>query len=155
MALVHHMRSVIQGRLIADDRYELSPRYVDFGRVEVADRETGDRYLLRSSRAASIEKSTSSDQGSLFAQAPFLRRTDLTVLIYDFAADGLRLSTAAGMSPKGSSKVRIAGSPEPAAFLAYEGDDDGDQGVFRQGAVDAFRDLGDLGELDGTAGDLG
>ncbi|TQK73346.1 hypothetical protein [Nocardioides sp. SLBN-35] len=155
MAKVHHMRSVIQARFVNDSNYELGSRYLDYGRVEFADLETGDRYLLKSSRAVAIETATARQQASLFPITNLIRPSDIKVVVYQFQRHGLNLSLAPAGTRGRSEKVYVADAPVLIGTWAYQpADDDTAEQTkpFDQDARDTFGDLGDLGHDEEAGG---
>ncbi|RLV50532.1 hypothetical protein D9V37_00640 [Nocardioides mangrovicus] len=147
MARVHHHRSLMQARIIHDDAYDLSPSYVDFGRVEFVERQTEERILLRSATAVAIQKRWDDrGQGALFGVGSLLKPVDIRVLVYEFDAAGLTLSIAAGAKRAASTRVYVKGEPIFAGFWPYFDDGGSDDVPFDQGSRDPFGDVGTLEE---------
>ncbi|PUA81055.1 hypothetical protein [Nocardioides currus] len=151
MAKVHHLRSVIQALLVDDSNYELAPSYVDYGRVEFTDLKTGERYLLKSSKAVAIETATARQNGSLFPITNLIRPSDIKVIVYRFQRAGLELSIAPASTRGRSEKIHVADAPVLVDVWPYQTDELADQTKpFDQTARDNFADLGDLGHDQGV-----
>ena len=140
-AKVHHMRSIIQARIVHDDRYSLSPLFVETGRVEIEDRETGDRYLLRSESTVTIERFKGRQKEALFDSTKYLN-SNVLMLIYKFHKQGLDLSLAGTRFEIGKIRLEATGVP---TFLGTWLFSMGAE-TFDQDDVDGFEDLRDLDE---------
>jgi hypothetical protein len=150
MAKVHHLRSIVQALLVADDDYELAQPYADFGRVEFTETSSGGRFLLKSAGALAVEKKHEQRWLSLFAVGNLLRPSDVQVLIYEFDKVGLTLSLADAVRHGAGKKLRVHGEMTTIGFWPYhpdDGDDDGGVAApFDQDDRDPFGDVGGLDE---------
>lgn len=144
MAKVHHLRSIVQARMTADDRFELSQPYAEYGRVQFTDRESGSKLLLRSAGALAVEKAKKSEQLALFAFAKLIKASDIQVLIYEFGQHGLSLSIAAASHRPGGKRLMVHGEPTLVGFWPYLPGDEPQP--FDQDAADPFGDVGGLDE---------
>lgn len=141
MAKVMHLRSVLQTSLQRSDRYELDQQYRDHGKVEFFDLEDQRTYLLRSSRAVSIDGATGHiKQGTLFDSSSF-ETSDTTLLISEFDKVGLTFAVARTKQVNGRRRLEMLGSPVPVAKWHYQ---DADGATFDQGSNDAFVELGNV-----------
>lgn len=146
MTKVHYLRSVVQAQVHQSDGFQLGPSFAEFGRCEIIELATAERFLLRSQRNLEIEF----QQPTLFddiLDAP----AGLVLLIYEFTRTGLWLGKAgATMRPK-SKRIYAVGPPTPVGVWAYDGSEEGP--VFDQGAErDPFKELGDLDFDEGVEG---
>lgn len=139
---VHHWRSVVQAIANRDDRFDLHPDYAEFGRVQVTDTADGNRYLLRSKGAVTIERAK--QQEALFDATHYLR-SDVVLIGFGFRRDGMDLSFAGTRQMAGKKRLEASGP------LTYIGTwpwvtSDGAAAVFDQGDLDFFGDLGEIAE---------
>lgn len=151
MAQIHHMRAVLQARLTHDDNFDLSPRRAEFGRIEVADTESGTRYLLKSASAFAIEQQTEvSGQIALFPPLGPRQSADLHVVIFDLGRTDLTFFSAPAVEVGHNRKVRVIGQPDPAGRWPLAGLGGEGFAPFDQDVRDQFDDLGresDEGDL--------
>lgn len=161
---VHYMRSVTQAEMNrSGGRFMLSPHYLEYGRVEFEDTNSGHRYLLRSRGALNVEHATRG-QGGLFDAGRYLETT-VVLLVYRFHPDGLDLSVAGTVRREGRSRLEASGDPTYVGTWPYaptgpsgpspvgrRGRTPVRPALFDQGGGDAFEDLGSLDEL-GEEGD--
>lgn len=152
MAKVHHLRSIVQARLTADERFELAPSFAEYGRVEFTELGTGSKFLLRSAGALAVERARRHEQLALFAFAKLIKTSDVQLLIYDFNHDGLSLSISAAAQRAGGKRLIARGEPMPIGFWPHVPDEDLMDGSFDQDNADPFDDVGDLSEEDEEPG---
>lgn len=136
---VHHIRSIAQAQVIDHDRLVLAEPYVEFGRVEILDRDTDCRYLLRSEGAVTIERNKGRQRESLFDSARYLR-TEVILLVYGFHKAGLVLSVAGTEHQVGRKRLEASGPPTYVATWPYSTASP----RFDQGAGDPFAELGEM-----------
>ena len=147
----HYLRSVVQAKLTQDDDFELIPKYTEFGRVQFIDK-SGHELVLRSTSALQIERANEQpvEQGTIFEVRPIL--SPARILIYNFAPDGLHLSTCAARKVDKKARLLAFGSATLHGIWPYGGDGDSSGGgIFSQDTPDDFGDIGDidLGEEEG------
>lgn len=143
LAKVHHMRSIVQATLTANDRFDLGASYVEFGRVEFEDLTVGKRYLLRSDGALSIEQKML-QRDAMFETASYLT-SDVVLLIHTFHKTGLDLSVAGTRHTLGSKRLVATGRPTFVSTWPYVADDS--PSPFNQGAGDPFGEVGGVGDI--------
>lgn len=90
MCKVHFIRSVIQGRVARTEGLALGSRFAEFGRVEIFDAQTKERFVLRSQNHLAFQY----HQPSLFEDEAVGLKSEVMLLIYDFGPDGLALASA-------------------------------------------------------------
>lgn len=153
----HCLRSIAQARINQSDRFMLHPEYVESGRVQVSDRETGCSYLIRSRAAMDIEESmTSRGQLTLF-EVPRRNPTGQPhLLAYGFEPGGMRLWVCGTKQVGKSKRLLPAGDLDFVGFWPFETakpPGGGGGGLsFDQGESDPFDDLGgdiDFGDAEG------
>lgn len=131
----HHMVSVLQSRLLDDDRFEVVPEFAEFGRVHVIDHIIERELLLRS--AARVKKESNP---ALFDVADFVT-ADLSIIAVKFVTDAVVLSAAGALRLQHGKKIIPA---ESARFVGHYSiaPDHRDPDPFDQGDVDFFNDIG-------------
>lgn len=161
---VHYMRSVTQAEMNrSDGQFVLAQPYVEFGRVEFKDTDSGHRFLLRSEGMVRVERATRGQVG-LFDAVRYLQ-TDVVLLVYRFHPTGLDLSVAGAVCQRGRSRLEASGVPTYVGTWQFEStgpsgpSPQGTRGrvgpaLFDQGAGDPFEDLGPLDDF-GEEGDAG
>ncbi len=149
MAKIHNMRSAVQAALARDDRYELQSSYAEYGRVQFAEVATGDEFLLRSATAVKIEESKF-EQLELVTNLTQVNPSGVHLLVYSFSKEGVCLSITGTVQRNGQRRLEAAGTPTFMGVWPYLPDDVSSS--FDQNEIDAFDDLGDLGE-EGDAGE--
>lgn len=143
VAKAHHFRSVVQAQVNDSTQYQLQREYVEFGRVQVTDTESGRAYLIRSMPAVDIEDSR--PQLGLF---PIPAAYEVNMLVYQFEQDGMRLWRCGTTQAEGRRRLVPTGELLQMGFWPF--DDFGpDTGGFDQGITDPWADLGDL-DIEGT-----
>ena len=147
MAKTHHLRSVVQALVIADDRYKLGGEYSEMGRVQILDYENGRTYQLRSALAIAVDRATRAD--TLF-DSPSYIASPTVLLVYQMQPLGLDLSVAGAQHQPGRSRLEPTG---PASYVDTWPYIASGSGSFDPGNRDMFDELGDIGEID-QAGDL-
>lgn len=139
----HHFRSVVQAQVTGSARYQLGTAYMEFGRVQVADTESGRTYLIRSMPAVNIEDSR--PQLGLF---PIPAAYEVNMLVYQFEREGMRLWRCGTTQAEGRRRLIPAGELLEMGFWPF--DDFGPDGsAFDQGGIDPFPDLGNP-DIEGT-----
>ena len=146
MTKVHMFRSATQARLAADDRYELNPSYLEFGRIQFTDLEHGGEFLVKSPAAVLWESGTPR-QTELFAATPFVKPSGIAALIYKFDRAGLELLLAPTTKAAGGRKIVTFGEPVSIGIWSHFVDEEAGT-PFNQDVRDRFDDIGDLGEGD-------
>jgi hypothetical protein len=155
MAKVHHMRSIAQARLTRDPEFDLASAYAEYGRVEFIHVPSKASYLLRSAGAVAVEKAKRPEQLALFAFARFIKPSNVSLLVYEFTREGLRLSLASAVQRPGGKRLFARGEPILLGYWPYLPDDDTTDPPFNQGIGDPFEDVGDLNEGDEEPGGAG
>jgi hypothetical protein len=151
MSKVHHLRSVAGALIARDERFELGHDYLDYGRIEITDVDTGEVLVLRSDAAAQIDLG----RNRLFDATRYIR-SNARLLVFKFQPQGLDLAVAGARRLRG--RRRLVATGEPVFIGTWGYDHQGPSGptrdgrLFDQGAADAFNELGgvsDLGEEKG------
>lgn len=137
-AKVHHLRSVVQALTRREDRFELDPDFVEFGRVLIVDRKTKRQYLLRSASMVAIERARR--ELTLFDTIKLIK-SDVTLLVYAFTALGLELAVAETIQRPGKSRLLAGHPPQHVGIWTYDVDDE-QTAAFDQDSVDDFDELG-------------
>ncbi|MEW6059902.1 MAG: hypothetical protein AB1551_07185 [Actinomycetota bacterium] len=141
MAKVHHLRSIVQVALAEHEQYDLAEDFVQFGRVQFFDRQTGRSYLLRSHAANAIEQVVL--QRSLFDANQYLK-SDVVMIVYRFHRGGLDLSVVGTRHSRGRTHLESSGRPTFIATWSYA---TAEGKPFDQEAHgNPFEELGDLGK---------
>jgi hypothetical protein len=142
---LHHMLSVMQARIMCDaDNYELGSDYAEFGRCEILDRKTERTYLLRSEVRIGIERAQAP---SLFPTPEYIE-SPVVLLAYRFRETGLDLSVAGSRHRVGKFKLVPTGPPTFIATYPYPTETSPDDASFDQGAVDRFKEIGEIDDLE-------
>ena len=134
---IHHLRSFVGAKVTQHDRYTLGEAFHDYGRIEITDEETDQRFLLRSQGAVSIEQAKA--QGRLFT-ATYLK-SPVTLVVFQFGRTGLDLAIAGTRQLVGKQRLEPSGPPIPVGTWALALDA---ETPFEQGAGDAFDELGGM-----------
>lgn len=147
LAKAHHMRSVIQCDFERTERFKLGTKYLQSGRVEFYDGDDERTYLLRSSKAVDIERSTASNR--LFDPNEMLR-SDVVLVVYDFSDNGLQLGLAGTRFVGDTARLVATGPASTVGEWSYEAAES--QPAFDQALhVNPFGELGSSVDLDSTA----
>lgn len=144
MAKIQHLRAVAQTYLTNDSRYELCPDYLEYGKVQVIDRETQRSYLIRSSAAVAIEDLRI--QPLLFDRG--VLSSSVTMVIYTFHRSGLDLSVAGTRQQPGKQRLVRSGPATHVATWPY-GINGPMPPPFDQGKTDPFDEVGGVEEDEG------
>lgn len=148
MSKSQHLRSVVQAAVQRDDGMILGERWVEFGRVEITVRATGDRYVFKSERSLRIEQ-TMRQRERLFDANTYLEAKAM-LLVYRFHTNGVDLSLTGAVVKPSRQTLRAAGEPSFVGTWPYNL---GEGESFNQDeGRDAFGDLGDLGLADEDEG---
>jgi hypothetical protein len=148
-ARAHHMRSVMQARIKADDRYALHQSYAEFGRVQFTDREHDQVFLLRSQSAVTIEHSRAQRE-RLFDSLEYLN-SDVLMIVYEFESGTLNLSVAG--TRRVSKRKRLEATDEP-TFVGSWPFTPTETSPFDQSERDLFDELEDADEGETGDGDV-
>ena len=148
-AKAHHLRSIVQSRIQDSDRYLLDGDYVEFGRVQFTDTDTGRTYLLRSASAFSIEQAK--DRPSLFDSNRYLK-SEVAMIVYSF--DALALSLSVAGTRQRAFRKRLEASGQPVFINAWPYTIVSEPEPFDQEETDPFSDVGEL-DIDEEEGDGG
>lgn len=141
MLKAHHLRYVLQTMLDGHSRYRLTREFIEFGRVQVYDRQAGQHYLLRSNSAMHVDNAKRAQKETLFDTASF-EQSDVKLLVYRFARSEMELLVSSARRMNGSRwKLQAVGVPSPMGMWPYEA---AAGGTFDQQVEDPFLDLGDL-----------
>jgi hypothetical protein len=143
LAKVHHMRSIVQIALLNDSRYELGEDFIEFGRIEFLDCETGRTYLLRSHSANSIEQVML--QRTFFDPNAYFK-TPVVMLVYRFHRLGLDLAVAGTRHRPGRTHLEASSTPTLVATWSYSTSEG--EPFDQQADGNPFWELGDLGQED-------
>lgn len=146
MAKLHHLRSLVQAFVTDDERYELHPAYVEFGRVQCLDRLTGYEFVLRSASAVQIETAKRDHETApLFDAAPHKIHSKVRLLINEFTENGLCLSEASAAQRPGRTRLEVSGAVQFIALWPYTASEPEGTRTFDQGVTDDFKEVGRFG----------
>lgn len=137
MNKAHHLRSIVRALVRQSDRYDAVSTYSEFGRIELVDTETGERFLLRSRGAVSVERDT--QQQSLFDATSYIA-SDVLLLVYEFSPKALHLSVTGAYRSPGKAHLIAASEPIPVGSWVLL--DQVDAPAFDQDDAESFRELG-------------
>jgi len=130
--------SLVQVGVRRAENLELGPDYANSGRVEIRDRDTSRRLVLRSESAARIERDIRA-QESLFDSAQYQQVTE-EVLIYALDSEGVDLFIAGAVRRENRQHLFVSSEPMHVGFRSFAVTS---IPPFSQGEVgEAFEDLG-------------
>lgn len=144
-AKAHHLRSIAQSLVNKHDQLELSPEYVEFGKLEVTDSGTGRSFLVRSNGAVTIERGR---QSALFDAARYIA-SPVTLVVYKFHQLGMDLSVTG--TRQECSRRRLLASGLPIYVATWMFASSGGP-TFDQGGGDPFGDVGEVIDPDEGTG---
>jgi hypothetical protein len=148
IAKVQHLLAVAQSLVNKSERYQLCIDYADFGKLQVVDLAGGRTYLVRSKTAYGIEDSR---QQRLFPRELEALATPIIMVIHRFHSQGLDLSIAGTRQQPGRQRLVASGQASFIATWPYVVAGSGS--AFEQGGYEAFRELGDIQDVEtGEAG---
>lgn len=147
-ARAHVMRSFMQAKLKEHTRYALQQPYAELGRVQFTDRELGKEFLLRSQAAVKIEHGKFHPQ--LFDSSGLLVKSDVVLLVYDFASDDLTLSIAGTRHVAGRKRLEPTAEPTFVGRWSFITPTDTPP-PFDQSERDLFDELDEDGESEADA----
>lgn len=137
MAKSHHLRSCLQAKIRDDKTFDLDPEYSEYGRVQFSPAGGGQTFLLRGTRAVSIENAK--DPLVLFDDRQYLQ-SPVVLVAFMFHSDGLDLYVAGTRRRVGRRRLEPSGEMHFIATWPYTADA---TRPFDQGIMDSFDDLAD------------
>lgn len=145
MAKAHNLRAVLQAKIHQADEFQLGEPFAEYGRVEFTGDSIEGRLLLRSMSAVRIEEAQQTRRPQLFDSEPYFVDSAVTLLIYEFKAEGLILWSARTRKAETGTRLIANGPAELISLWPY---DYSSTSQFSQDEPDAFGDIGDV-DIDG------
>ncbi|QII04384.1 hypothetical protein BH93_02495 [Rhodococcoides fascians A25f] len=147
LAKAQLFRSIVQGRVMKDDRFVLGNAYVSMGRVLVTDTTLNTDLLIRSEKALRIEQEHLDPTLDLDVRRVL---SGVKLLVYRFSKTGLTLSWCESYAKKGSRRLFPDGAPEAIGYWPSAAASTLNEGEFDQGSETNWDEVGDVGDEAGS-----